>query len=56
MERVSVFEVKVLHSAYCTGVPLETAWGGHHVNVLTSLKLGHLENVGITLDTSFRFS
>ena len=44
MERVSVFEVKVLHSAQGPGVPLEAAWGRHHVNVLTSLKLGHLDD------------
>ena len=43
MERVSVFEVEVLHRAEGARVPLEAARGRHHVNVLTSLKLGHLD-------------
>ena len=43
MERVSVFEVEVLHRADGARVPLEAARGRHHVNVLTGLKLGHLD-------------
>ena len=32
-----------MHGADKASVPLETAWGRHHVNVLASLKLGHLD-------------
>ena len=42
VERVSVFEVEVLHRAYGACVPLETARRRHHLNVLTTLELRDL--------------